>query len=116
MNKNINIKFLDKSILPKGFSYPEPLLKILKLNIVDFNLWYIMDNKQMLLRYEGLKERYPNRVLIPFAKRDDNDDIACFEFEQGEKVQIIHDYASFGYEQKKFIMIFGAGLEMQSRK
>ena len=32
---------------------------------------------------------------------DDNDDIACFEVEKGGKVQIIHDFASAGYEQRK---------------
>ncbi|CUP87219.1 hypothetical protein BH721_03430 [Clostridium baratii] len=36
-----------------------------------------------------------------FAKRDDNDDIACFELDKGESVQIIHDFASIGYEQRK---------------
>lgn len=54
----------------------------------------------MLKRLKGVTERYPNRKLIPFARRDDNDDIACFEVEKGEKVQIIHDFASEGYEQR----------------
>ena len=51
-------------------------------------------------RLKGVTERYPNRKLIPFARRDDNDDIACFEVGKGEKVQIIHDFASEGYEQR----------------
>ncbi len=102
----MNIELLDKSILPVGFSYPESFLRILNLNLVDLDLWYIMDKEQMMYRYEGLKGRYPNRVLIPFAKRDDNDDIACFEQNKGEEVKIIHDFASSGYEQRKCYKTF----------
>lgn len=85
----------------KGFEYPQSIVKVVELNLVDFDLWYIMDEKQVLQRIEGLKQRYPKRKLIPFARRDDNDDIACFEVDKGEKVQIIHDFASEGYEQRK---------------
>ena len=44
---------------------------------------------------------YPQRKLIPFARRDDGDDIACFEVGKENRVQIIHDFASAGYEQRK---------------
>ena len=89
---------IDEHLLPSGFSYPKSFLKILELNLVDLDLWYVMNKEQLIYRYEGLKERYPQRVLIPFARRDDNDNIACFELNKYE-VQIIHDFASPGYEQ-----------------
>ncbi|EPY2281134.1 hypothetical protein ACXAT1_002048 [Clostridium sporogenes] len=54
--------------------------------MLDFDLWYIMDEERVLNRLKGVTERYPNRKLIPFARRDDNDDIACFEVGKGEKV------------------------------
>lgn len=44
-----------------------------------------------------MRKRYPNRRLIPFARRDD---IACFEIGKGNKVQLIHDFASESFEQK----------------
>lgn len=47
-----------------------------------------------------MSERYPNRKLIPFAKRTDNDDVACFEIENPGKVEIIHDFAEPGWEQR----------------
>ena len=50
--------------------------------------------------------RYPQRILIPFARRGDNDDVACFELNKGEEVQIIHDFASIGYEQRKTYKTF----------
>ena len=83
------------------FSYPKGILKIIELNLVDFDLWYLMKQEQAILRIRGLKERYPSRKLIPFARRDDNDDIACFEVGKGERVQIIHDFSGEGYEQRK---------------
>lgn len=83
-----------------GFEYPLAFEKIVDLNLIDLDLWYLMSNEQVLTRIEGLKKRYPTRKLIPFARRDDNDDIACFEVEKEDKVQIIHNFASVGYEQR----------------
>ena len=102
----MEIKLLDESILPKGFEYPKPFLRVISLNLVDLDLWYVMDNEQMVFRYEGMKVRYPNRMFVPFARRDDNDDIACFEVGKGEEVQIIHDFASVGYEQRRVYKTF----------
>ena len=50
---------------------------------------------------EDLEKRYPERNLIPFARRGDCDDVACFEVGKGEQVYVIHDFASSGYEQRK---------------
>lgn len=97
----MKIKLPEKSNLPNGFEYPESFIKIVRLNLVDLEPWYIMDLEQILSRIKGLKERYPQRNLIPFAKRDDSDDIACFEVNKGETVHVIHDFASSGYEQRK---------------
>ncbi|WP_252216793.1 hypothetical protein [Clostridium sp. VAP41] len=97
----MNIEFLEDKLTSYKFKYPEPFLKVIKLNLVDFDQWYIMDEERVINRLKGLRERYPNRKLIPFARRDDNDDIACFEANKGERVQIIHDFASVGCEQRK---------------
>lgn len=60
-----------------------------------------MNEEQVLKRIIGLRQRYPNRKLIPFAKRDDCDDIACFELSDTTYVSVIHDYVSNGFEQIK---------------
>lgn len=80
---------LDESI----FSYPDSFEKILDLGLYYFDIWFIMDSQQATSINNGMKKRYPNRNLIPFAKRVDNDDTACFELEKGSKVQVIHDFA-----------------------
>lgn len=102
----MKFELLDESVLPKGFEYPKPILKAISLNLVDFDFWYIMNKEQMMYRYEGMKSRYPNRTLIPFARRDDNDDVACFEMGCGEEVKIIHDFATSGYEQRTIYKTF----------
>ena len=98
------------------FIYPETYNKLIELNLVDFDVWYLIESGQATRRYHDLKERYPNRKLIPFARRDDNDDIACFEVGKGEKIQIIHDFASEGYEQRKEYENFWKWLEVAVRE
>lgn len=83
------------------FSFPREFLRIVNLNLVNFDWWYLLNKEHMEFRIKQLKERYPHRKLIPFARRDDGDDIACFEVGKGDKVQIVHDYSSPGYEQRK---------------
>ncbi len=94
------MELFDINKIYTGFQYPVSFVKAIELNLLDFEFWYFMSNEQVLMRINGLMKRYPNRKLIPFAKRDDNDDIACFEVGKEPKVQIIHDFASEGYEQR----------------
>jgi hypothetical protein len=56
---------------------------------------------QLHNRRNELTEGFPDRDLIPFAGRYDNDDIACFEVGHGEKVFIVHDFASAGFERRQ---------------
>jgi hypothetical protein len=44
-----------------------------------------------------MRQRYPLRKLVPFARRQDDDDVACFDLDRGA-VAIVHDYASPGWE------------------
>jgi len=112
----MDIEILEDRLGINNFQYPDSFVKAVELNLLDFDLWYIMDEERILNRFKGLKGRYPNRKLIPFARRDDNDDIACFEVDKGERVQIIHDFASVGYEQRKEYNDFWAWLEEAIRE
>ena len=75
------------------FEYPESFEKIVELNLVDFDIWHLLDSDWAAKLYQGMQTRYPNRKLIPFAKRSDCDDTACFEIGKGGTVQLIHDFA-----------------------
>jgi hypothetical protein len=106
---------MEKKDLPYGFEYPESIKKVAVLGLVNICPWSILDAERAKVRLNGLKSRYPNRKLIPFAERQDNDDIACFELGKGEEVQQIHDFAVPGWEQievlKDFIEWFKLALD-----
>ncbi|EDU5947446.1 hypothetical protein GOO49_004573, partial [Salmonella enterica] len=58
--------------------YPDSFKRIFKQGLLDFDPWIIMENENLRTRYEGLKKRYPTRDLVPFARVDGNDDVACW--------------------------------------
>lgn len=95
------MQLIKNNRLPSEFSYPKAIYKLLELGLINFDVWYFMDEDSASKRLTGLEKRYPNRKLIPFARRGDCDDIACFEVGGGEKVNIIHDFAATGYEQRE---------------
>lgn len=95
---------LNQMELPKGFEYPPEFLVVIEQKLLDFDPWIIITGDRLKTRFSGLKDRYPERELIPFAKREDNDDLACFEKDKG--VVIIHDFASSGYEGGRNPILF----------
>lgn len=53
---------------------------------------YFKEGERLRVRFGGLK-RYPtNRNIIPFAHREDNDDVACWDKNSRHQVIIIHDF------------------------
>ena len=84
-----------------NYDYPEGYKKLKDLNLIDFEYWYFIPEYQLKNRFIGMSQRYPSRKYIPFARREDRDDIACFEYGKGNTVFIIHDYASAGFEERK---------------
>lgn len=100
------IELLDEHELPTTFAYPEEFLTIVKQGLIDFEPWVIMHGEYLKMRNNGLKNRYKDRILIPFARRLDNDDIACWDVVSPIKVFIIHDFASEGWEKKEEVESF----------
>lgn len=90
-------ELLDAAVLPVGFEYPHEFLRVVELGLTDLEPWLIMDGEQLQWRHQGLRERYSDRSLVPFARRQDNDDVACWDWDQGDRsVVIVHDFASPG--------------------
>lgn len=90
---------LDHSSLPAGFDYPREFLRIVALGITDHEPWVVLQGNDLSERHRGLKHRYPGRTLMPFARRIDNDDVACWDLDRGGDVVVVHDFASPGWEQ-----------------
>ena len=69
--------------LPDGFSYPAEFLRIVGLGLTQLEPWWILDGDNLRIRHLGLQRRYPSRKLVPFARREDNDDVACWDLDKG---------------------------------
>ena len=106
------IKLLNNQEKPDWFTYPSQFLRIVEQSLLYFDPWRILEGDELQKRFQGLKERYPTRDLTPFAKRDDSDDLACWDKEMPNKVVIVHDYAPSGSEQGKVLGDFWAWLRM----
>jgi len=87
--------------LPPWFRYPEPFLDLVSHGVVILTPWHLLEREECLQRLQGLSQRYPQRHLVPFAIRQDNDDVACFDRDLPHGVVIIHDWASPGYELRE---------------
>lgn len=86
------VELIEESELPENFRYPKDFLWVLDLAINNLRPWVIHSGVGLRSRYEGIKKRYPNRVLVPFAFRQDCDEVACWDVKDGNKVKIIEDY------------------------
>ncbi|WP_200799476.1 hypothetical protein [Williamsia sterculiae] len=93
---------LDQRLLPKRFKYPPELLRLAELELLFFDPWDTMTGESLEVRMSGLADRYPDRNLVPFARREDNDDVACFEILNDRQIVVlIHDFASPGWEGRR---------------
>ena len=86
----------------KGITLPKGYQVAKDLNLVNLKPWHFVTDTEFEGLFEVVNKHYPIREVIPFARRDDNDDVACFvsrdpEQEAGQVI-IIHDFASLGYE------------------
>lgn len=85
---------------PQGFSYPRQFNRLIERGLTDLEPWYFLEGKLLRDTMVGLAERYPDRKLVPFARRQDNDDVACWQVGASGEVFVIHDFASPGWEQR----------------
>lgn len=93
---------LTPDALPAGFSYPPLFLRIVELGLTNLEPWHVLGGDRLIRRNAGLRERYPDRILVPFAERQDNDDVACWDVPRGsDAVVIVHDHATPGWESRQ---------------
>jgi hypothetical protein len=98
MSKDAFILLPDKR--PSWVEYPHSFCRLVDQGLIHITPWHLMEARQALVRFQGLAKRYPSRELFPFAFRQDNDDVACWAKGMGEKVFVIHDFASSGFENE----------------
>lgn len=93
---------LNDAIRPDWFKYPEEYLRVIDLKIYNLEPWFFLDGEQLERRNSDLKKRFPNADLVPFARRMDNDDVACWEKRTGNlNVYVVHDFSQWGWDKRK---------------
>jgi hypothetical protein len=83
---------------PTWVDYPLAFCRLVDQGLTHLTPWHILEADRAVAQARGLAERYPDRKLFPFAFRQDNDDLACWSCGTGERVFIVHDFASPGWE------------------
>ncbi|MET3806850.1 hypothetical protein ABIB25_003870 [Nakamurella sp. UYEF19] len=109
MEWKLMVDLLPSSDLPPEFSYPVAFLRLIDNGILDFEPWQLLFGEILVEMRIGLGERYPTRQLVPFARRINNDDVACWDLDTGD-IAIVHDWASPGWEQRARFPDFKAWL------
>lgn len=100
------INLLNDEELPPGVRYPAALRRLVARGLQNLEPWYVFDASQARERMHGLGRRFPTRTLLPFARREDNDDVACFDSQMPDEVVIVHDFSSQGWEQREVLPSF----------
>lgn len=101
MTTGPQLTILTPEELPEWFTYPPEFLNLIASGITLFDPWWIFDSGYGIQKLNGLRTRYPERNLVPFARDQSNDDVACWEKELPGKVVIVHDFADPGWEARK---------------
>lgn len=94
------VQLYEASDLDVAVRLPEGLFRLAKQNLVDLTPWHVMPRELAMTRLRGMRQRYAHKY-IPFAYRQDNDDVACIDPAAPDEIVIVHDFASEGTELRK---------------
>ena len=86
--------YLDHALLPQGY------FRIVELGLTNVNPWHFLSTEECLAMLQELERQYAPVLYFPFARREDNDDVACViqSHDNPEAITIVHMYASAGWE------------------
>lgn len=111
----MTLYYYEADILPAEFEWPEAFVSHLSQNPVPYHEpWYFLAEFPKNADYwlAQVRAQFPERALVPFAKRETDDDVACFDVNaSGEaRVHIVHMFASPGWEHRGSYADFDAWL------
>lgn len=111
-----------KEVCPPGFVAPTRFLTLLNQELlIDIYPW------RWLYPYRGheqfwseiIREQYPSRNVVPFAKHDLTDDVFCFDGTDtsgNPRVYIVHTFASAGWEDRGYWDDFDLFMEVAAEE
>ena len=84
---------------PFWLTYPPELIELVVSGEVVLTPWHLCNSDGVRHDYSALQKRL-GRELIPFAHRQDREDLACLEKGRGQEILIIHDNTEPGWEDE----------------
>ena len=90
---------------PDWVHYPEQLHELVRSGRLPLVPWYFDLAGVALNMHRRFRSRL-GRELMPFAYRQDREDLACFEKGKGQEVFIIHDNCDAGFEDEDYFASF----------
>jgi hypothetical protein len=93
----MTISLLQTEDVDEPVTLPDGLMKVVEHNLIDITPWHIMPRELAVVRLKGLRQRYQQKY-VPFAYRQDNDDVATILTGVPDRVVVIHDFAADGSE------------------
>jgi len=94
---------LPQELKTNNASLPDGYSRVLQRDMSHIDPWrFIEDVDELNAIYDTMRELYTDSIYLPFARRLDNDDVACVIIENNRasrgRIGIVHLYASDGYE------------------
>lgn len=120
-SKMKEIYIYQSAMLPAGFSFPSDYLSFVKADKrPDLGPWWFLCDMPSVADFwiNELERQYPGRMLVPFAKLEHTDDVACFDgFDSSgnPRVHYIHAFASVGWEKRGVVDSFSDWLEQAEK-
>jgi len=97
----MSVEILNTDDFGVTFNYPDALERLVALKLINFDLWYLMSKEQSMVILRQMKMNCNRKDLIPFARRGDNEDVACFEIGNNEKVVVLRNCEHLGYRPRQ---------------
>jgi hypothetical protein len=93
MNASKPIDLLLPEDLDVSVSLPRELERIASQGLINLSPWHVMPRELAKKRMTGLRGRYRTKY-VPFARRQDNDDVACIDPDEPGRVVVVHDFST----------------------
>jgi len=106
MDRKLAVELLSEADLPAGFKYSREYLRVVEHGLTDLDPRWIIEGELLRGRYVDLRARYKDRTLVPFAVRQDSDDVACWDAAVPNTVFIIHDFTTPARAQRASFATF----------
>ncbi|MFW8745123.1 hypothetical protein [Mesorhizobium japonicum] len=90
---------------PPGFLYPESFQRVIAGELPDIlPIWWLVQFRGSVEWWsDTVRNQYPSRSLVPFAKQEATDDVYCFDTSGTDSEPLvlqIHTFASPGWEYR----------------